>query len=136
MFFEDHDPPHVHAIYSGAKALVSISSGEVVCGTLSKKQAKLVKARMGAPWDETLSRRRTNPTSSGCRHSHGSPKAAQRVVTVLDAAIRSLAAFPQRALPCGADGNRTINLSQIRRAASERTIELSPRAFAATIQAS
>jgi hypothetical protein len=49
MFFEDHDPPHVHAIYSGAKAPVSISSGEVIRGTLSKKQAKLVKARMGAP---------------------------------------------------------------------------------------
>jgi hypothetical protein len=22
MFFEDHNPPHVHAIYSGAKALI------------------------------------------------------------------------------------------------------------------
>jgi Domain of unknown function (DUF4160) len=28
MFFEDHDPAHVHAIYSGAKALVSINDGE------------------------------------------------------------------------------------------------------------
>jgi hypothetical protein len=69
MFFEDHDPPHVHAIYSGAKALVSISSGEVTRGTLPKKQAKLVKARMGAPWDEVAVSSATNPTSSGCRHS-------------------------------------------------------------------
>ena len=32
MVFEDHDPPHVHAIYSGAKALVRISDGEVIRG--------------------------------------------------------------------------------------------------------
>jgi uncharacterized protein DUF4160 len=33
----------VHAIYAGAKALVSIGSGEVIRGSLPKKQAKLVK---------------------------------------------------------------------------------------------
>jgi hypothetical protein len=43
MFFEDHGPPHVHAIYSGAKALVQISDGEIIRGTLPRKQAKLVK---------------------------------------------------------------------------------------------
>jgi hypothetical protein len=30
MFFEDHDPPHVHAIYSGAKALGSLGEGEII----------------------------------------------------------------------------------------------------------
>jgi Domain of unknown function (DUF4160) len=34
MFFEDHDPPHVHAIYGSAKALVQISDGEVIRGAL------------------------------------------------------------------------------------------------------
>jgi hypothetical protein len=43
MFFEDHNPPHVHAIYSGAKALISIGDGEIIRGTLPRKQAKLVK---------------------------------------------------------------------------------------------
>jgi hypothetical protein len=42
MFFED--PPHVHAIYGSAKALVQISDGEVIRGALPKKQAKLVKS--------------------------------------------------------------------------------------------
>jgi hypothetical protein len=41
--FEDHDPPHVHAIYSGAKALFRISDGEIIRGTLPRRQAKLVK---------------------------------------------------------------------------------------------
>ena len=43
MFFEDHDPPHVHAIYSGAKALVSISDGEIIRGRLPRRQANLVR---------------------------------------------------------------------------------------------
>jgi hypothetical protein len=30
MFFGDHGPPHVHALYFGAKALVRISDGEVI----------------------------------------------------------------------------------------------------------
>jgi len=44
MFFEDHDPPHVHAIYSGGKALVGIGDGEIFLGMLPRKQAKLVKS--------------------------------------------------------------------------------------------
>ncbi len=43
MFFEDHDPPHIHAIYAGAKALFRISDGEMIRGALPSKQAKLVK---------------------------------------------------------------------------------------------
>jgi hypothetical protein len=43
MFFEDHDPPHVHAIYSGAKALVSISSGEVIRGALPQEAGEIGK---------------------------------------------------------------------------------------------
>ncbi|HWP24925.1 MAG TPA: DUF4160 domain-containing protein [Xanthobacteraceae bacterium] len=43
MIFEDHNPPHVHAIYAGAKALVRISDGAIIHGTLPEAQAKLVK---------------------------------------------------------------------------------------------
>ena len=43
MFFEDHDPPHVHAVYGSAKALVRIDDGEIIRGSLPRKQARLVK---------------------------------------------------------------------------------------------
>jgi hypothetical protein len=43
MFFEDHGPPHVHALHSGAKALVRISDGEIIRGKLPRAQARLVK---------------------------------------------------------------------------------------------
>ncbi len=43
MFFEDHNPPHFHAVYAGAKALVRISDGEIIRGRLPPKQAKMVK---------------------------------------------------------------------------------------------
>jgi hypothetical protein len=43
MFFEDHNPPHIHAVYSGAKALIRISDGEIIRGRLPAKQAKMVK---------------------------------------------------------------------------------------------
>ena len=43
MFFEDHNPPHVHAIYRGAKALVRIADGAIIRGSLPRRQANLVK---------------------------------------------------------------------------------------------
>ena len=43
MFFEDHNPPHVHAIYSGSKALFRISDGANIGGALPRPPAKLVK---------------------------------------------------------------------------------------------
>lgn len=44
MFFEDHNPPHVHAIYGEFKALVRISDGAIIRGALPRKQANLVKS--------------------------------------------------------------------------------------------
>ena len=43
IFFEDHNPPHIHVVYSGAKAMVRISDGEIFRGRLPAKQAKMVK---------------------------------------------------------------------------------------------
>lgn len=43
MYFVDHDPPHVHAVYGGMKALVRISDGNVIRGLLPRKQATLVR---------------------------------------------------------------------------------------------
>jgi hypothetical protein len=43
MFFNDHDPPHVHVRYQGFRARVLISSGEVIDGKLPPTVARLMK---------------------------------------------------------------------------------------------
>ena len=50
MFYNDHSPPHVHARYGEAKAIVRISDGEIIAGELPPLAAKLVR-------DWTLARR-------------------------------------------------------------------------------
>lgn len=44
MFFEDHNPPHVHAFYGDAIALVRIRDGVIIRGSLPRRQANLVKS--------------------------------------------------------------------------------------------
>jgi len=41
---KEHNPPHFHAYYQDTKATVDIGSGEILEGTLPRKQAKLVVA--------------------------------------------------------------------------------------------
>lgn len=36
MYFQDHNPPHFHAIYAEHEALVRIDSGEIIRGRLPK----------------------------------------------------------------------------------------------------
>ena len=43
MYFEDHSPPHFHAIYAGHEAFVSIATGDILEGNLPKNAARLVK---------------------------------------------------------------------------------------------
>jgi hypothetical protein len=43
MFFNDHDPPHVHVRYQGFRARVLISSGEVIDGKLPPTVSRLLK---------------------------------------------------------------------------------------------
>jgi hypothetical protein len=66
MFFEDHGPPHVHAIYSGAKALIRISDGEVMRGRLPAKQAKLVKSWVQIKQAELMENWRHAQTDGRC----------------------------------------------------------------------
>jgi hypothetical protein len=40
---QDHPPPHVHAIYRGFEANVTIEAGEVIEGRLPKTAARLVR---------------------------------------------------------------------------------------------
>lgn len=44
MYYEDHNPPHFHAIYGENKAIVDIVNGNVIKGYLPTKQIKIVLA--------------------------------------------------------------------------------------------
>jgi hypothetical protein len=43
MFYDDHQPPHFHARYGDAKALVRLSDGEIIAGELSPTARRLVR---------------------------------------------------------------------------------------------
>lgn len=43
MYWHDHQPPHFHAIYGGAEALVRIRDGTVIRGELPRTALKLVR---------------------------------------------------------------------------------------------
>lgn len=42
MYFLDHNPPHFHALYGTDEALVSITSGETIRGSLPRTAGRLV----------------------------------------------------------------------------------------------
>jgi hypothetical protein len=42
MYWNDQEPPHFHAVYSGEEALVRIDDGALVAGTLPRTAARLV----------------------------------------------------------------------------------------------
>ena len=43
MFFDDHNPPHFHARYGRARAIVRISDGQVISGELPPTALRLVR---------------------------------------------------------------------------------------------
>jgi hypothetical protein len=43
MFYNDHEPPHFHAFYGEAAAVVSIETGEVIEGTRPRGARRLVR---------------------------------------------------------------------------------------------
>ena len=43
MFFNDHNPPHFHARYGSAKAIIRISDGEIISGELPPTAQRLLK---------------------------------------------------------------------------------------------
>ena len=42
MYYGDHAPPHLHAIYGGREAIVNIQTGAVIAGDLPRRAGKLV----------------------------------------------------------------------------------------------
>lgn len=43
MYFYDHNPPHFHARYGRAKALVRISDGQIIAGELPPVATRMVR---------------------------------------------------------------------------------------------
>ena len=42
MFFDDHNPPHFHALYSGDEAIININTLGVISGRLPARALSLV----------------------------------------------------------------------------------------------
>ena len=51
MYFEDHNPPHIHAEYNGQKVSINLD-GEIEAGALPRKQIRLVQAWIEIHSDE------------------------------------------------------------------------------------
>jgi hypothetical protein len=43
MYYNDHNPPHFHARYGRARAIIRISDGEVIAGHLPRTAKRLLK---------------------------------------------------------------------------------------------
>jgi hypothetical protein len=43
MYWLDHSPPHVHALYQGFEALIAIETGEVIGGHLPPNALRIVR---------------------------------------------------------------------------------------------
>lgn len=41
--FLDHNPPNIHCVYQGLKAIYSISSGQLLAGKMPNKADKLIR---------------------------------------------------------------------------------------------
>ena len=54
MYYDDHTPPHFHAIYNDQRAIVDIQYGRVIKGALPSKQLKLVLAWTVIHQDELM----------------------------------------------------------------------------------
>jgi Domain of unknown function (DUF4160) len=44
MYWRDHPPPHIHAFYGGAEALIAIESGDLIGGRLPPGALRVVRA--------------------------------------------------------------------------------------------
>jgi hypothetical protein len=67
MYFGDHDPPHFHAYYSGAKAVFEIQSLELIEGSIPSRAARLVQewatlhqAELEAAWQQAVALQQPN----------------------------------------------------------------------------
>jgi len=52
LYFRDHNPPHVHALYGEYEALIVIADGALLSGELPKKQVAAVRRYLASNRDE------------------------------------------------------------------------------------
>jgi hypothetical protein len=64
MYYGDHAPPHLHAIYGDSEAVVDIQTGAVIAGDLPRRARKLVdewasahRAELLENWERATSQR-------------------------------------------------------------------------------
>ncbi len=64
IYYKDHLPPHLHAIFSGSEAQISIATGEVLNGSLPRAKFRAVQNWLAANreqvayiWTETRAKR-------------------------------------------------------------------------------
>jgi hypothetical protein len=60
MYFADHAPPHFHAVYAGAEAVIAIATGEVLRGAFPERALRMVREwasihrdELAANWERT-----------------------------------------------------------------------------------
>ncbi len=68
MYWNDHEPAHFHAIYSGYEALVRIDDGTIVAGSLPRTAVRLVSEwrllrleELAADWERARAFEPLNP---------------------------------------------------------------------------
>ena len=54
MYFNEHNPPHFHALYNGIEAQFDLTEGAIIKGMLPSRQARLVLAWYELHKDELL----------------------------------------------------------------------------------
>ena len=54
IYYDDHNPPHIHAQYGGHKAVFDIQEATVIRGSLPSRQLKLVLAWIVMYQDELM----------------------------------------------------------------------------------
>jgi hypothetical protein len=54
MYYGDHPPPHLHAIYAGHESTVDIRTGTMISGDLPRRAAKLVEEWRAAHANELM----------------------------------------------------------------------------------
>jgi hypothetical protein len=65
MYWRDHSPQHLHAVYQGYEALIALQTGEVIGGMLPAKALRIVQEwvllRQGELMDNWQRGRRREP---------------------------------------------------------------------------
>jgi hypothetical protein len=54
MFFDEHNPPHIHVEYQDEEAVVSIDTGDIMAGNLPVRQFRFISAWIELHRDELL----------------------------------------------------------------------------------